>query len=361
LVEGPRALEDLGMSFWAGRRVLVTGHTGFKGSWLCEVLLARGAVVSGLALAPDTTPALFEQLGLAGRMDHALGDIRDAEFVAARVRAVRPEVVLHLAAQPLVRRSYREPLETWATNVMGTAHVLDAVRALDAPCAVVVVTTDKVYENREWEHPYRETDPLGGHDPYSASKAGTELVAASWRKAFFAGSGVRLATARAGNVIGGGDWSEDRILPDLARAFGAGQPLLVRNRHAVRPWQHVLDPLEGYLLLAERLAGPDAVRVEEGFNFGPEPADQRSVGALVEAARQHWAGDWTDATDPAAPHEAGQLALSIERARMVLGWQPRWDFARAVAETVGWYRDVATGADPAERLRVQIAAFGGAA
>jgi len=361
LVEGPRALEDLGMSFWAGRRVLVTGHTGFKGSWLCEVLLARGAVVSGLALAPDTTPALFEQLGLAGRMDHALGDIRDAEFVAARVRAVHPEVVLHLAAQPLVRRSYREPLETWATNVMGTAHVLDAVRALDAPCAVVVVTTDKVYENREWEHPYRETDPLGGHDPYSASKAGTELVAASWRKAFFAGSGVRLATARAGNVIGGGDWSEDRILPDLARAFGAGKPLLVRNRHAVRPWQHVLDPLEGYLMLAERLAGPDAAQVEEGFNFGPEPADQRSVGALVEAARQHWAGDWTDATDPDAPHEAGQLALSIERARMVLGWQPRWDFARAVAETVGWYRDVAAGADPAERLRVQIAAFGGAA
>jgi CDP-glucose 4,6-dehydratase len=349
------------MSFWAGRRVLVTGHTGFKGSWLCEILLARGAVVSGLALAPDTRPALFDQLGLAGRMDHALGDIRDAALVAARVREVRPDVVLHLAAQPLVRRSYREPLETWATNVMGTAHVLEAVRALDAPCAVLVVTTDKVYENREWEHPYRENDPLGGHDPYSASKAGTELVAASWRKAFFAGSGVRLATARAGNVIGGGDWSEDRILPDLARAFGAGKPLLVRNRHAVRPWQHVLDPLEGYLLLAERLAGPDAARLEDGFNFGPEPADQRSVGALVEEARQHWAGNWTDATDPAAPHEAGQLALSIERARLVLGWQPRWDFARAVAETIGWYRDVALGADPADRLRGQIAAFGGMA
>lgn len=347
------------MGFWAGRRVLVTGHTGFKGSWLCEMLLARGAVVSGLALAPDTRPALFAQLGLAGRMDHALGDIRDSALVAARLRDARPEVVLHLAAQPLVRRSYREPLETWATNVMGTAHVLEGVRALDAPCAVVVVTTDKVYENREWEHPYRENDPLGGHDPYSASKAGTELVAASWRKAFFAGSGVRLATARAGNVIGGGDWSEDRILPDLARAFGAGQPLLVRNRHAVRPWQHVLDPLEGYLMLAERLAGPEAARLEEGFNFGPEPADQRSVGALVEAARQHWAGDWTDSTDPKAPHEAGQLALSIERARMVLGWQPRWDFARAVEETVGWYRDVAAGADPAERVRAQIAAFGG--
>jgi len=328
---------------------------------LAEMLLAEGAQVAGLALVPNTKPALFDQLGLARRMDHAHGDIRDSALVAARLREVRPEIVLHLAAQPLVRRSYREPLETWATNVMGTAHVLDAVRQLETPCAVVVVTTDKVYENREWEHPYRETDPLGGHDPYSASKAGTELVAASWRKAFFHGTGVRLATARAGNVIGGGDWSEDRILPDLARAFGAGRPLLVRNRHAVRPWQHVLDPLAGYLLLAERLSGPDGVFFEDGFNFGPEPADQRSVGALVEAARKHWAGDWTDATEPDAPHEAGRLALSIERARMVLGWQPRWDFARAVAETVGWYRDVAAGADPAERVRAQIAAFGGGA
>lgn len=349
------------MGFWEGRRVLVTGHSGFKGSWLCEMLLGRGAVVSGLALPPETRPALFDQLGLAVRMDHALGDIRDTGFVTGRLRDVRPEVVLHLAAQPLVRRSYREPLETWATNVMGTAHVLEAVRALDAPCAVVVVTTDKVYENREWEHPYRETDPLGGHDPYSASKAGTELVAASWRKAFFARGGVRLATARAGNVIGGGDWSEDRILPDLARAFGAGSPLLVRNRHAVRPWQHVLDPLAGYLLLAERLSGEDGARFEEGFNFGPEPADQRSVGELVEAAWTHWPGEWVDASDPQAPHEAGRLALSIERARGLLGWQPRWDFARAVAETVGWYRDVAGGADPAERLRAQIAAFGGGA
>lgn len=349
------------MGFWADKRVLVTGHTGFKGSWLCETLLARGAKVSGLALAPDTRPALFDQLGLARRMDHALGDIRDAGLVAARLREVRPEIVLHLAAQPLVRRSYREPLDTWATNVMGTAHVLEAVRLLQSPCAVVVVTTDKVYENREWEHPYREIDPLGGHDPYSASKAGTELVAASWRKAFFAGTDVRLATARAGNVIGGGDWSEDRILPDLARAFASNQPLLVRNRHAVRPWQHVLDPLEGYLMLAERLAGPEAARLEDGFNFGPEPADQRSVGSLVEEARRHWAGTWIDATDPNAPHEAGQLALSIERARMVLGWKPRWDFGRAVSETVAWYRDVATGADPALSVQAQIARFGSAA
>jgi CDP-glucose 4,6-dehydratase len=346
------------MGFWRGRRVLVTGHTGFKGSWLCEMLLARGAEVVGLALAPDTRPALFDQLGLAARMDHALGDIRDAAPVAARVAATRPEVVLHLAAQPLVRRSYREPLETWATNVMGTAHVLEAVRALDAPCAVVVVTTDKVYDNREWEHPYRETDPLGGHDPYSASKAGTELVAQSWRRSFLAGSGVRLATARAGNVIGGGDWAQDRILPDLARAFAAGRPLALRNAHAVRPWQHVLDPLAGYLDLARRLAAPGGDSLPEAFNFGPEPADQRSVGQLVAAARAHWPGEWQDASDPAAPHEAGRLALSIERARSVLGWQPRWDFARAVAETVDWYREAAAGADPATLTRAQIAAFG---
>ena len=353
-------MEGLGltMPFWTGKRVLVTGHTGFKGSWLAEVLLGLGARVSGLALAPDTTPALFGQLGLSGRLDHTEGDIRDLSVVQDTVRRAAPEIVFHLAAQPLVRRSYREPLETWATNVMGTAHVLEAVRALDRPCAVVVVTTDKVYENREWEHPYRETDRLGGHDPYSASKAGTELVAASWRSAFLSGSPIRLATARAGNVIGGGDWSEDRILPDLARAFGSGRPLHVRNRHAVRPWQHVLDPLQGYLMLAEALSGPDAARFETGFNFGPEPSDQRSVGALIEAARGHWPGEWVDATDPDAPHEAGRLSLSIERARSVLGWTPCWSFDKAVAETIAWYRDVAAGADPRAAVQRQIAGFG---
>lgn len=345
------------MGFWNGRRVLVTGHTGFKGSWLCELLLARGSKVHGLALAPNNGPALFTQLDLAARIDHHVADVRDPAAVAKRVEAVRPEVMLHLAAQPLVRPSYREPMETWATNVMGTVHVLEAIRQLDAPCTVVVVTTDKVYENREWEHPYRETDVLGGHDPYSASKAGMELVAASYRKSFFAGSGVRLATARAGNVIGGGDWAEDRILPDLARAFQTGRSLDIRNTHAVRPWQHVLDPLAGYLCLAEALSGPEGARFASSFNFGPETVDHRTVGELVELARKHWPGEWKDGSDPDAPHEAGRLALSIERARSVLGWTPRWNFVRAISETVGWYRRASEGESPIALTRSQIAAF----
>lgn len=353
-------MEGLGliMQFWRDKRVLVTGHTGFKGSWLSEVLLSLGADVSGLALAPETQPALFNQLELSSRMDHTIGDIRDENVVRSTVGRTCPDVLFHLAAQPLVRKSYRQPIETWATNVMGTAHVLDAVRLLDRPCAVVVVTTDKVYENCEWEHPYRETDRLGGHDPYSASKAGTELVAESWKKAFLSGSETKVATARAGNVIGGGDWAEDRILPDLARAYSAGRSLMVRNRYSVRPWQHVLDPLRGYLLLAERLYGPNGRDFECGFNFGPEPNDQRSVSELIDEARKHWPGTWDDGTDPHAPHEAGQLSLSIERARHRLGWHPRWNFEEAVAYTVLWYRDFSMGANPALLVRNQIHAFG---
>ena len=353
-------MESLGLSmtFWEGKRVLVTGHTGFKGSWMSEVLIGLGANVYGFGLAPETDPALFSQLRLSSRLDHVLGDIREWHMVNAVMRRAAPDVVFHMAAQSLVRRSYREPLETWSTNVMGTAHVLNALRGLEKPCAVVVITTDKVYENREWEHPYREIDPLGGHDPYSSSKAGAELVAASWRSAFLSGTEVRLATARAGNVIGGGDWSEDRIIPDLARAFGAGDALQVRNRHATRPWQHVLDPIQGYLMLAEALSGPEGARFETGFNFGPELCDQRSVGDLVAAASGHWSGDVDFAIDPDASHEAGRLSLSIERARSVLGWQPQWGFDEAVAQTIWWYREVAHGADPVDLLRRQITQFG---
>jgi CDP-glucose 4,6-dehydratase len=345
------------VGFWASKSVLVTGHTGFKGAWLCTWLLARGAKVYGLALVPDTEPALFDQLGLAGRMGHALGDIRDADVVAHAVADIAPDVIFHLAAQPIVRRSYRDPIETWATNVMGTAHVLESLRKAPRPCAVVVVTTDKVYANREWEHGYRETDRLGGHDPYSASKAATELVADSYRQSFFADGLVRLATARAGNVIGGGDWAEDRIMPDLARALAEGLPVAVRNPVAVRPWQHVLDPLAGYMMLAERLVDSDDPVWQAPFNFGPDATDQRSVEALVAQAMQHWPGQWNDASNPGAVHEAGRLALTIDKARNLLGWSPRWGFDRVVAETVGWYRAVAEGADARDLTIRQIAAY----
>lgn len=345
------------MTFWAGKRVLVTGHTGFKGAWLCDWLLSLGADVSGFALPPEAHQRLFGDLGLPGRMDHATGDIRDAAALSARVSRVRPDVVFHLAAQPLVLASYDDPVGTWATNVMGSAHLMQALRALDAPCAVVMVTTDKVYENREWVHPYREDDRLGGHDPYSASKAAMEIAVASWRRSFFQGHPVRMATARAGNVIGGGDWAENRIVPDIVRALAEGKPVAVRNPRAVRPFQHVLEPLSGYLRLAERLAtAPEGLG--EAYNFGPEPADLMNVRALVEAALTHWPGRWEDASDPAARHEAGLLSLGIEAARHDLGYVPRWNSARAVEATLTWYRRAQDGADPSALVAADIAAFG---
>ena len=356
------AVENMGtlarMSFWRGKRVLVTGHTGFKGSWLSLWLDELGAEVYGLALEPDTDPALFDQLGLADHLDHRIGDIRDPNTLRARVAETRPDVVFHLAAQPLVLTSYDDPLSTWNTNVMGSAHVLDALRDLDTPCAAVMITTDKVYENREWVHPYREGDPLGGHDPYSASKAACELVIASYRKSFFADSPVRIASARAGNVIGGGDWAQNRILPDIARALAAKSPIPVRNRTARRPWQHVLEPLSGYLRLAETILGTEAATLATSYNFGPEIKDVRPVIDLVEAALTHWPGAWIDQSDPQAPHEAGLLSLDIERARADLGYGPRWGFDQAVQHTIAWYRAVSQEASARETSLAQIRAFG---
>lgn len=356
---------------FAGRRVFVTGHTGFKGSWLCEWLLELGAEVHGFALAPDTEPALFDRLRLGPRLaSHTVADIRDRAAVAAAVAAARPDFIFHLAAQPLVRLSYRRPVETFAANLMGTVHLLDACRALRSPCAVVCVTTDKCYENREWAQAYRETDPMGGHDPYSASKGCCELAVASYRRSFFgsADGPVWVASARAGNVIGGGDWAEDRIVPDCMRALGRGEPVPVRNGRSTRPWQHVLEPLGGYLTLAARLREGMAIGDPAGrraafgsrcgaFNFGPGPGSNRTVAELVEELLRRHPGRWADRPAPGAAHEAGLLALAIDKARLVLGWSPRWGFERTVAETVAWYDAAAAGEDPLELTRRQIAAY----
>ena len=359
-----------GDGLWTGRRVLVTGHTGFKGSWLSEMLLARGARVFGLALAPEGPRNLFADLGGALRLDHAEGDIRDCARVAERVRQVAPEVVFHLAAQPLVRRSYRDPVGTWATNVMGTLHLLEALGALAAvaprPVTVVVATTDKVYATPDPQVGCLETDRLGGHDPYAASKAAVEIAVESWRKSFAAG-GLRLATVRAGNVIGGGDWSEDRLFPDLMRARESGGAFAPRNPGAVRPWQHVIDPLRGYLTLAERLLVSGDPRWQGAFNFGPAPGDQRSVRDLVAAVDRLWqappAPEGSAAPLPGrqplpseALHEADRLLLCSDKARGALGWEPHWDFATSVAQSLSWYRAVAAGADARALTRAQIAA-----
>jgi len=332
-------MEGLGVSFWRNKRVLVTGHTGFKGAWLSLSLLEKGAVVAGLALEPDGEPSLFQQLGLESLMDHQIVDVRDGAAVSSAVSNFAPDAVVHLAAQSLVLRSYREPTNTWEVNVGGTINVLEALRHLDKPCAAVMVTTDKVYENREWEFGYREVDPLGGRDPYSSSKAAAEIAIASWRASFLSGkSGVRVASSRAGNVIGGGDWSENRIVPDIARALGAGRPVEIRNRHATRPWQHVLDPLNGYLRLAQCLLESEHSGFQGAFNFGPEPEACRTVGELVAECLKSWEGEAVDCSPEAAPHEAGRLSLVIERARDRLGWRPRWGFEKSVEEAVGWYK-----------------------
>lgn len=340
---------------YAGRRVLVTGHTGFKGSWLCEWLLALGADVSGLALPPPQ-PALFNQLGLAGRLRHIEGDIRDPGLVRRVFEETKPEFVFHLAAQPLVRLSYEQPVETYATNVMGTVHVLDAIRLAARPCVVVAITTDKCYENKEWLHSYREEDPLGGHDPYSSSKGAAELVIAAYRRSYFGedlkakgkAPDVRLASARAGNVIGGGDWALDRIVPDCIRALQRGESITVRNKVATRPWQHVLEPLSGYLWLGASLADPQVLglrfqvsRLASAFNFGPALASNRTVKELVEELLKHWPGLWEDRSDPHAVHEAQLLNLATDKAHHLLGWQPVWDFPQTIARTVKWYRAAA--------------------
>jgi CDP-glucose 4,6-dehydratase len=342
-------------SAYCGRRVLVTGHTGFKGSWLCLWLQALGSEVTGLALDPSSEPSHWGLLKLSIK-DHRI-DIRDEAAVRRVFAAERPEIVFHLAAQPLVRRSYREPVTTWATNVMGTVHVLEAARHTPDVRAVIVVTTDKCYENREWPWAYRERDRLGGHDPYSASKAGAELVAASYRTAFLQQpSAPLLATARGGNVIGGGDWSEDRLIPDLVRSVIAREPLVIRSPRATRPWQHVLDCLSGYLLLGQRLLAGDTTSAD-AWNFGPDGEGNRAVEQVLRDLARTWPQlRWQVASNP-QPHEAGLLELDTAKAKMHLGWRPVWNLENAIHHTANWYRHFLEAAEvsSADELAAYVA------
>ena len=326
-------------AFWQGRRVLLTGHTGFKGAWLSLWLEQLGAEVHGLALPPDSEPALFPALAPFAKQRSELADLRDPARVASIVREARPQIVIHMAAQPLVRRSYREPIETYATNAMGTVHLLDALRHSDELQAVLVITTDKVYRNDGRRRPFTESDPLGGHDPYAASKVAAEFVTASFAASFFASRGVAVATARAGNVIGGGDWAHDRLIPDFWRAMQAGKPLLLRHPQATRPWQHVLEPLGGYLVYVEKLAAGGDIPC--ALNFGPLPGITMTVAEVADAmskAMRSPLGWRTDECTGPQPKEASDLALDPGLASATLGWQPRLDAAQALTWTAEWYR-----------------------
>ena len=347
---------------WSGRRVFLTGHTGFKGGWLALWLASKGAIVRGYALDPCTEPNLFTEAKVGSVIEDIRGDIRDATTLEPALKDFAPEVVFHMAAQPLVRYSYEDPIGTYETNVIGTARVLDAIRRTPSVRAVVSVTTDKCYENKEWLWGYRETDPLGGYDPYSSSKACAEIVSAAYRSSYFhpsklADHKVAVATGRAGNVIGGGDWSLDRLIPDLVRGFLANEPVLIRRPHAIRPWQHVMEPLLGYILLAEHLLTHDP-KYATAFNFGPSEDDAQTVAWIVQRMTQQWGDNatWVLDEDP-SPHEAGYLKLDASRARHELSWRPRLHLETALDWLVGWYKAWQSGADMHRFTLDQIAAY----
>lgn len=335
--------------FWRGRRLFLTGHTGFKGSWLALWLHTLGAKVSGYALEPPTDPSLFHLCRLDQLVDSTIADVRDAETLQAAMRRADPEIIIHMAAQPLVRASYQVPVETYAINVMGTVHLLEAARSLSSLRAIINITTDKCYENREWHWGYRENEPLGGYDPYSSSKACSELVTAAYRNAFFHPQaypqhGVALASARAGNVIGGGDWATDRLIPDCMRALLSGQPIVVRNPRAIRPWQHVLEPLCGYLMLAQRLV-EQGTPFAEAWNFGPWDEDAQPVESIVRRLCVLWGQEasYRLDEDPSQPHEAAYLKLECSKARAELGWIPQWRLDRVIESIIDWTKAYQSG------------------
>jgi CDP-glucose 4,6-dehydratase len=330
-------------NIYAGKKVFLTGHTGFKGSWLLKVLALLGADVKGYSLAPDTDPSLFKVLNGEALCDSVIADLRDREKLKEEIESFQPDFIFHLAAQPLVRLSYQIPSETFEVNAIGTANLLDAVRVLDKPCCIVLITTDKVYHNNEWEYPYRENDRLGGYDPYSASKACTELVIDSYRNSFFniqtySSHQKAIAVGRAGNVIGGGDWSKDRLIPDIARGLAAGQPIEIRNPNSVRPWQHVLEPIFGYLLLGSKLYS-DPIKYAQAYNFGPDVNDALSVTKMVNMAIESWGnGNYFVNQIQGQPHEAGLLKLDISKAVLQLDWKPKMNAQSAIEYTIEWYR-----------------------
>jgi CDP-glucose 4,6-dehydratase len=349
------------ITFWKSRKVFLTGHTGFKGSWLALWLLSMGADVCGYALEPPTEPSLYRALGLDAQLRSVRGDIRDLPALESALREFHPEVVIHMAAQPLVRLSYQNPVETYAVNVLGTVHLLDAVRRTPSVRAVVVVTSDKCYENQEWHWPYREHEPMGGHDPYSSSKGCAELVTAAYRRSFFDPGQlphpVSVASARAGNVIGGGDWALDRLVPDIMRAWANGEPVVIRNPEAVRPWQHVLEPLAGYLALAQRLV-IDGAPFAEGWNFGPADSDARPVRYLVSELARLWGdGAIWHSVEPENVHEAHLLRLDSSKARAQLGWSSCWSLDETLANTIEWYKTFYRGGDVRARTLGQIHSF----
>lgn len=344
--------------FWVGRRVFLTGHTGFKGGWLALWLRSLGAEVHGFALAPPTSPNFFSLARVAGGLAAShIADIRDAHALSAAIRAAQPELVFHLAAQPLVRQSYLVPVDSYSTNVMGTVNLLEAVRGTPGIRAVVNITTDKCYENQEWIWGYRESDPMGGHDPYSSSKACAELVTAAYRRSFLAAQGVSVASARAGNVIGGGDWAADRLIPDVLRAFATRETVPIRNPGAIRPWQHVLEPLSGYLMLAEKLI-TQGTDFASGWNFGPEDRDARTVEWIVSHVAALWGdgAEWLSDTVP-HPHEAHCLKLDISKAHGELDWQPRWNLETALVRTIEWHKAWLAGDDMRDVSLKQIADY----